>query len=112
MGFQILTGSERSTLASLQAGASGAILAFAAFAPQACQEVYQAWKDHDMALAEEKQQRIMAAGSRIVGELGIPGVKYACDFNGYYGGGARAPLLPLTAGDRAEVEGLLTEIRN
>ena len=112
VGFQILTGSERSTLASLQAGASGAILAFAAFAPQACQEVYQAWRDHDMALAEEKQQRIMAAGSRIVGGLGIPGIKYACDFNGYYGGGARAPFLPLTAGDRAEVEGLLTEIRN
>ena len=112
VGFQVLTGSERSILASLQAGASGAILAFADFAPQACQEIYQAWKDHDLPLAEEKQQRIMAAGQRIVGELGIAGIKYACDFNGYYGGRARAPLLPLTGEEKTEVERLLAEIRN
>ena len=112
VGFQVLTGSERTVFASLQAGASGAILAFATFAPQACQEIYQAWKDRDMALAEEKQQRIMAAGSRIVGELGIPGIKYACDFNGYYGGRGRAPLLPLTAEEKNEIEQLLVETRN
>ena len=52
------------------------------------------------ALAEEKQQRILAAGSRIVGDIGLAGIKYACDFNGYYGGSGRAPLLPLTAGKR------------
>ena len=49
---------------------------------------------------------------RIVGDLGISGVKYACDFNGYYGGRARAPLLALTAEEKAEIEGLLAEIRN
>ncbi len=112
VGFQTLTGAEGSILASLQAGASGAIVAFACFAPQACQEIYQAWKDHDLPLAQEKQQRITAAGSRIVGELGIAGIKYACDFNGYYGGRARAPLLPLTAAEKDEIEQLLAEIRN
>jgi len=65
-----------------------------------------------MALAQEKQQRILAAGKRIVGELGIAGIKYACDFNGYYGGRARSPLLLLTAEEKTEVERLLTEIRN
>ena len=44
-------------------------------------------------------------------ELGIDGVKYACDFNGYYGG-RRAPLLAVTGDERAEIEGLLAEIRN
>ncbi len=112
VGFQVLTGAEGSILASLQAGASGAILAFADFAPQACQEIYQAWKDHDLPLAVEKQQRILAAGKRIVGDLGIAGIKYACDFNGYYGGRARAPLLPLTAAEKAEIEQLLGETRN
>jgi dihydrodipicolinate synthase/N-acetylneuraminate lyase len=112
LGFQTLTGAEGSILASLQAGASGAIVAFADFAPQACHEIYQAWKDHDLPLAEEKQQRILAAGSRIVSDLGIAGIKYACDFNGYYGGRARSPLLPLTAAEKAEIEQLLTDIRN
>ncbi|MGA9060702.1 MAG: dihydrodipicolinate synthase family protein [Terracidiphilus sp.] len=112
VGFQVLTGSERSIFASLEAGASGAIVAFADFAPQACQEIYLAWKDHDLPLAEEKQQRIVVAGPRVVGDLGLAGIKYACDFNGYYGGRPRAPLLPLSAGERAEVEQLLAEVRN
>jgi dihydrodipicolinate synthase/N-acetylneuraminate lyase len=112
VGFQVLCGSGSTVLESLEAGASGAILAFAAFAPQACQEIYLAWKDHDLSLAREKQQRIAKVNQRIVGEFGIAGVKYACDFNGYYGGHTRAPLLGLTAGEKAVIEALLAEIRN
>jgi dihydrodipicolinate synthase/N-acetylneuraminate lyase len=112
VGFQVLAGSSSALLESLDAGASGAILGFAACAPQACQEVYSAWKEHDLKLATEKQKRIAAPSQRIVDELGLNGVKCACDFNGYYGGRARAPLLPLTAVEKAEIERLLAEIRN
>ncbi len=112
VGFQVLCGSGSALFASLEAGACGGILAFGACAPQACQEIYLAWKDHDPRLAAEKQQRIAAANNRIVGSLGIAGVKYACDFNGFYGGPARSPLLGLTADEKAEVEGLLALIRN
>lgn len=112
VGFQVLSGSAATLFDSLEAGASGAILAFAACAPQACQEVYLAWKDRDANLAREKQQRIAGPSQRIVGALGINGVKAACDFNGYYGGRARAPLIPLNAGQRAEIESLLSGIRN
>jgi dihydrodipicolinate synthase/N-acetylneuraminate lyase len=112
VGFQVLTGASGKLLESLEAGASGAILGFAALAPQACQEVYLAWKDHDLKLAEEKQTRIAAPGLRIVGELGVSGAKYACDFNGYYGGRARSPLLPLNMDEKTEIERLLSGIRN
>jgi 4-hydroxy-2-oxoglutarate aldolase len=112
VGFQILCGSGSAVFESLQAGATGAILAFAACAPQACQEVYLAWKDHDLKLAEEKQKRIAGANQRIVGALGVPGLKYALDYNGYYGGRARSPLLPVTAAEKAEIESLLAETRN
>ena len=112
VGFQVLTGSAATLLESLEAGAAGATLGFAACAPQACQEVYLAWKDHDQKLAEEKQKRIAAPSQRIAGQLGVTGVKYACDFNGYYGGRPRAPLLALTAEEKAETEGLLAGIRN
>jgi dihydrodipicolinate synthase/N-acetylneuraminate lyase len=112
VGFQVLCGSASAMLESLEEGACGAILAFAACAPQACQEVYLAWKDHDQKLAEEKQKRIAGVNKRIVGDLGISGVKYACDFNGFYGGRSRAPLLPVSAEEKAEIEALLAEIRN
>ena len=112
VGFQVLAGSASALLASLQEGACGGILAFAACAPQASQEIYLAWKDHDLKLAEEKQKRIAPANKRVVGDLGISGVKYACDFNGFYGGRSRAPLLGLTADEKTEVESLLAEIRN
>ena len=112
VGFQVMTGSATMLLDSLEAGAAGAILGLAACAPQACQEVYFAWKDHDLTLAAEKQQRIVAANKRIVGEMGVAGVKYACDFNGYYGGQARLPLLGLTAAEKAEIETILAGVRN
>jgi 4-hydroxy-2-oxoglutarate aldolase len=112
VGFQVLTGSASIILPSLDAGASGAILGFAACAPEACYEIYFAWKDRDHALAAEKQADIVKPNQRIVGELGISGVKYACDFNGYYGGYARQPLLPLEGDQKSEVESLLRQIRN
>ena len=71
-----------------------------------------AWKEGDQELARLKQERIAKAAQRVASELSIAGVKYGLDFNGYYGGLARLPLLPLTAEVKAEVEGLLADIRN
>ena len=112
VGFQVLVGAAQKLHPSLDAGAVGAILAFADCAPTACYEIYAAWKEGDAALAREKQERIAKAAERIVGGLSIPGVKYAMDYNGFFGGTARLPLLPLTADKKAEVEQLLENIRN
>jgi 4-hydroxy-2-oxoglutarate aldolase len=111
-GFQVLVGAAQKLHPSLDAGAVGAILAFACAAPTACYEIYAAWKEGDAALAQLKQERIAAAAQRVVGELGIPGVKYGMDFNGYFGGGVRLPLLPLTGEAKNELERLLEDIRN
>ena len=112
VGFQVLVGAAHKLHPSLEAGAVGAILAFADCAPTACYEIYTAWKEGDAALAREKQERIAKAAERVVGALSIPGVKYAMDYNGYFGGTVRLPLLPLTAEKKAEVEQLLEKIRN
>ena len=111
-GFQIAAGAAQLLLPSLDAGASAAVLAFAACAPTACYEVYTAWKENDQPLATEKQQRIAAVAKRVAAELGVPGVKYACDLNGYYGGPARLPLLPLTGDEKTEIQRLMTDLRN
>ncbi len=112
VGFQLLAGAAQQLLPSLDAGAAGAVLAFAVAAPTACYEIYTAWKEGDHELAAEKQHRIAASAKRIASELGIPGLKYAMDLNGYYGGPSRLPLLPLTSELRAEVERLMADIRN
>ena len=112
VGFQVLIGAAQKLHPSLEAGAGGAILAFACPAPTACYEIYAAWKEGDAELARLKQERITAAAQRIGSELGIPALKHAMDLNGYYGGPARLPLLPLTAEAKAEVERVMADIRN
>jgi len=112
VGFQVLVGVAHKLLASLEAGATGAILAFAAPSPTACYEIYAAWKEGDPDLARLKQDRINAASNRVAGELGVPALKYASDLNGYYGGPPRLPMLPLTGEQKAEVERLMSDIRN
>jgi dihydrodipicolinate synthase/N-acetylneuraminate lyase len=112
VGFQTLVGSGDKLHALLSKGAVGGILAFAACAPTACYEIYAAFKDNDHKLAQEKQSRIESACTRIVGEMGIAGIKYAADLNGFYGGNPRLPLLPLTAAERQEIERLIAAVKS
>ena len=112
VGFQVLVGAAHQLEPSLAMGAVGAILAFACPAPMACYEIYAAIKDGDTALAREKQDRVKLAAQRVVSELGVPGVKYAMDLNGYYGGPSRLPFLPLTADLKSEIEKLMAGIKS
>jgi dihydrodipicolinate synthase/N-acetylneuraminate lyase len=112
VGFQVLVGAAHTLLDSLEAGAGGAVLAFAAPAPTICFEIYAAFRDNDIELARSKQERLIGATKRVVSEMGIPAVKYAMDLNGYYGGPPRLPLLPLTAAQKAEVEAQMAAFRN
>jgi dihydrodipicolinate synthase/N-acetylneuraminate lyase len=112
VGFQVMVGAAHQLEPSLALGAVGAILALACPAPTACYEIYAAFKDGDNALAREKQERVKLAAQRVVGELGVPGVKYAMDLNGYYGGPSRLPFLPLSGEQKVEIEKLMAGIRS
>ena len=97
VGFQILSGAANQLHPSLDAGAIGAILAFAVAAPTACYEIYTAWKEGDHELARLKQERIAKAADRVGSQMGIPALKYAMDLNGYFGGLATA-VTPIDRG--------------
>jgi len=112
IGFQVLTGSTAKLVDSLSAGATGAVVGMAACSPQACFEAYTAWKEGDVALAAEKQQRLAQAGAAVAAAYGVPGIKYACDLNGYYGGRPRLPLLPLTLEEQETVAAAMSKLRN
>ena len=112
VGFQVMAaGSAVGLVELLQAGAAGAMLALSASAPQGCYEAFAAFKDGNPALAAEKGERLVEADAAIRA-LGIAGVKYGCDWNGYYGGAPRLPRLPLDVEGRATVERVLRGIRN
>ena len=112
VGFQVLTCNTAEMLSGMQAGAVGAMPGFAACAPQGCYEVLAAWKDGDGGLALEKQARLQAAVERVEVVLGVPGIRFGCDLNGYFGGRPRLPLLPPSGEQRAEIEALMRGIRH
>jgi dihydrodipicolinate synthase/N-acetylneuraminate lyase len=106
VGFQILSASAEGLTHALRAGASGIAPPLSAAAPQACYEVYAAWKDNDQPLADEKQ-------ARLVEDTLSPGaLKFACDLNGYFGGLPRLPHLPPTGEQRTTLEHLMHDLRN
>jgi 4-hydroxy-2-oxoglutarate aldolase len=112
VGFQILSSRAASILDIVVAGGVGAMPPLAASAPQACYEVLAAWKDGDLALAAEKQHRLLSPAAIVEDGLGVAGIKYGCDLNGYFGGRPRLPWLPLLKSEREEVEALMAGIRN
>ena len=110
VGFQVLAGHTATMLDGLRAGAVSIAPAFAACAPQACFEVFAAWKDDDQPLAEEKQLRLREAAHLAESAPGT--LKFACDLNGYFGGHPRLPHLPPTGEQRAALEPLMKEVHN
>jgi dihydrodipicolinate synthase/N-acetylneuraminate lyase len=73
--------------------------------------VLAAFKDGDPALAELKAARLSAVDD-VISVLGIAGVKYGCDLNGYAGGAPRLPRLGLTAASKELVERALGSVRS
>jgi 4-hydroxy-2-oxoglutarate aldolase len=112
VGFQVMVGAAHQLEPSLALGAIGAILAFSCPAPMACYEIYAAANEGNAALAREKQDRVKTAAQRIVGDFGVPGVKYSMELNGYYGGPSRLPFLPLTGEQKSEIERLIEGIKS
>jgi dihydrodipicolinate synthase/N-acetylneuraminate lyase len=110
VGFQTIAARTNILLDALNTGVAGIAPAFAACAPQACYEVFAAWKDDDQPLAKEKQERIREAAR--LAEATPGALKFASDLNGYFGGLPRLPHLPPTGAERAALERLMKPLRN
>ena len=110
-GFNVLVGSAPTFASNLQVGASGGILAFANAAPYACLSIYEAHRtrEHDAAL--DWQRRIARPATLVTSKYGIPGLKYAMDLEGYYGGPPRLPLTPPTPQAKKEIEEAFAGLR-
>jgi 4-hydroxy-2-oxoglutarate aldolase len=107
--FSVLTGNGGTFKRALELGARGGILAVGLFATALALDVYRATSQRggEGKSAEQAQERLLSLSGRIVGELGVAGVKAALDAVGLEGGPVRLPLQPLSAGELAEIIELL-----
>lgn len=106
--FQILAGSAGFLLPSLSIGVVGGILALANFAPAECIEIYKSFSDGKLSQAKETQLKIIELNFAVTGKWGVPALKEAMDYLGYYGGLPRKPMLPL----KQEIKDELIKIIN
>ena len=109
--FVLLVGSALILLDALRAGAAGAVLGPAGFAPELCLAIYQAVREGKLKIARQFQQQLMGIMHGICLPFGVPGIKVAMDLSGYVGGLPRAPLAPLTQGQRRKVAAALKQLR-
>jgi 4-hydroxy-2-oxoglutarate aldolase len=103
-GFQVLVGSAPTLAPSLAIGAVGAVLAYANAAPYSTISIYEAHRTRESAAALDWQNRIAPAAQLVTTKYGVPGLKYAMDLNGYYGGIPRLPLTPIGPTAKKEIE--------
>ena len=105
--FAVLTGNAPMFHHAMATGARGGILAVALFAPTLSLDVFDAVIRGDEASATAAQAHLTPLGAKIVGELGVAGVKAAMDRVGLVGGPVRSPLLPLDSAQHGVVNQLL-----
>jgi len=109
-GFSYLLGSGNVILPGLVMGACGAILSVANAAPDICLEIYKLFQENKIEAAAKLQRDLIPLNKSIMETYGIPGLKYALDVRGYYGGPCRLPLLPIEEKGKAELRGLMKKL--
>jgi len=110
-GFQVLVGSAPTLWPSLLMGACGAILAYANAAPYSVIAIWEAYRAREEAAGLDWQNRIGRASALVTSKYGVPGLKYAMDLNGYYGGPPRLPLSVPTPAAKQEIEEAFRDLK-
>ena len=110
-GFQVLTGSAPTLEPSFIVGAHGAIVAFANAAPYACISIWEAHRTREQEAALDWQKRIGRPAMLVTSKHGIPGLKYAMDLMGFYGGPPRLPLTPPSDAAKKEISEAFADLR-
>ncbi|XP_015488205.2 4-hydroxy-2-oxoglutarate aldolase, mitochondrial [Parus major] len=101
--FQVLAGSASFLLASYAVGASGGVCALANVLGDPLCQLDHLCRKGQWQEARDLQHRLIEPNTAVTRRFGIPGLKKAMEWFGYYGGPCRAPLAPLSP---AQVEEL------
>ncbi|MBN1273155.1 MAG: dihydrodipicolinate synthase family protein [Candidatus Aminicenantes bacterium] len=109
--FSFLLGAGSVFLPGIVQGADGGILALAAAVPRFCVELYRLAQEKRFEEARVLQHRLIPLNKAVTQTFGIPGLKYALDVLGFYGGPSRSPLLPLNEEEKKEMDDILAALK-
>ncbi|XP_077205558.1 4-hydroxy-2-oxoglutarate aldolase, mitochondrial [Paroedura picta] len=101
--FQVLAGSAGFLLASYIVGVVGGICALANVLGTSLCELESLCHTGSWDKARELQHQLIEPNLAVTSKFGIPGLKQAMEWFGYYGGPCRAPLLPLSKAQVTEL---------
>ncbi|NXS50853.1 HOGA1 protein, partial [Balaeniceps rex] len=103
--FQVLAGSAGFLLASYALGASGGVCALANVLGAPLCQLDRLCREGRWQEARDLQHRLIEPNMAVTRWFGIPGLKKAMEWFGYYGGPCRAPLAPLSPPQVEELRG-------
>jgi 4-hydroxy-2-oxoglutarate aldolase len=106
-GFQVLAGSASFLYPAMVLGAVGGVCALANVAPRDCCRLVDLVRAGDHQAAQELQLRLIPPNAAVTSRFGVPGLKQALDWTGYYGGPVRSPLGALAEEEKAELKRVL-----
>ena len=89
--FSVFAGSGSFLLPTLYMGGCGGTLAVANVAPQLCVDMVQALERGEHEEARRLQRLILPLNAAVTSDFGVPGLKFAVEQLGYYGGPCRTP---------------------
>lgn len=102
-GFEVLAGSAGFLYPALACGAAGGVCAYANIAGEECCQLVELFNAGKHAEARALNHKLIGANAAVTRKMGVPALKVAMEWLGYYGGPTRAPLLPLTEAQTQEL---------
>ncbi|MCE5209081.1 MAG: dihydrodipicolinate synthase family protein [Chloroflexi bacterium] len=109
--FIVFAGTGGALLPFLSIGAAGCISALSNVAAVPLKEIMNAFAACDLEKARRIQISIMEINFAVTGGYGVPGLKYAMDQTGFYGGPPRRPLLPVGEAARKHLDRLIADLK-
>jgi 4-hydroxy-2-oxoglutarate aldolase len=109
--FQVLCGTGSAFLPFLSIGAVGGVMALANIAGAPLRLLLNAYKDKKQEKAIEIQRDLVDLNTLVTSGYGVPGLKYAMDKVGFYGGPTRLPLLPINGNEKMELDRVLEKVK-
>ena len=106
-GFKVFAGTGGTFLPYLSIGCTGGIMGLANIAAKALNQISMDFKAGKMEEARDRQLNLVEINTAVTSGFGVPGLKYAMDQLGLFGGFPRRPLLPLNESQKKEIDGLI-----